>query len=129
MYLYGYVIQQLFVYLAAPRFWWVNVLVCVPASALFAAFSWHFIEKPAQNLRKPLAAAKRHYLALGGYAARRPPVRAGALNALFAGLVFVVALYIAGCLQPEGLLWLAATQIVVVALAYVAPHPGVIALF
>jgi peptidoglycan/LPS O-acetylase OafA/YrhL len=127
MYLYGYVIQQLFVYLAAPRFWWVNVLVCVPASALFAAFSWHFIEKPAQNLRKPLAAAERHYLA--GYAARRPPVRAGALNSLFAGFVFVATLYIAGRLEPEGLLWLAASQVVVVALAYVAPAPGVIAGF
>ena len=129
MYLYGYVIQQLFVYLAAPRFWWVNLLVCVPASALFAALSWHFIEKPAQNLRKPLAAAERHYLARGGYAARRPPVRAGALNSLLAGLVFVVALYIAGRLEPEGLLWLAATQAVVVALAYVAPVPGVVAGF
>jgi len=129
MYLYGYVIQQLFVYLAAPRFWWVNVLVCVPASALFAAFSWHFIEKPAQNLRKPLAAAERHYLTLGGHAPRRPPVRAGALNSLLAGLVFVVALYIAGRLEPEGLLWLAASQVVVVALAYVAPVPGVVAGF
>jgi peptidoglycan/LPS O-acetylase OafA/YrhL len=127
MYLYGYVIQQLFVYLAAPRFWWVTALVCVPASALFAAFSWHFIEKPAQNLRKPLAAAERHYLALGGYAAHRPPVRAGALNSLLAGLVFVAALYIAGRLQPEGLLWLAASQAVIVALAYVAPVPGAIA--
>jgi peptidoglycan/LPS O-acetylase OafA/YrhL len=129
MYLYGYVIQQLFVYLAAPRFWWVNALVCVPASALFAAFSWHFIEKPAQNLRKPLAAAERHYLTLGGHAPRRPPVRAGALNSLLAGLVFVVALYIAGRLEPEGLLWLAASQVVVVALAYVAPVPGVVAGF
>jgi peptidoglycan/LPS O-acetylase OafA/YrhL len=129
MYLYGYVIQQLFVYLAAPRFWWVNVLVCVPASALFAAFSWHFIEKPAQNLRKPLAAAERRYLALGGYAARRPPVRAGALNSLMASLVFVAALYIAGRLEPEGLLWLAATQTIVVALAYIAPVPGVVAGF
>jgi peptidoglycan/LPS O-acetylase OafA/YrhL len=129
MYLYGYVIQQLFVYLAAPRFWWVNLLVCVPASALFAAFSWHFIEKPAQNLRKPLAAAERHYLALGGCAAHRPPVRAGALNSLLAGLVFVVALYIAGRLEPQGLLWLAATQVVVDALAYVAPVPGVVAGF
>jgi peptidoglycan/LPS O-acetylase OafA/YrhL len=64
IYLYGFVIQQLFVSLVAPRFWWVNALVCVPLAALFAAFSWHFIEKPAQKLRKPLAVAERHYLAL-----------------------------------------------------------------
>lgn len=36
----------------------------------------------------------------------------------------VVALYIAGLLEPDGLLWLAATQAVVVALAYIAPVPG-----
>lgn len=66
IYLYGFVIQQLFVYLTAPRFWWVNALACVPLAALFAAFSWHVIEKPAQKLRTPLAAAERHYLALKG---------------------------------------------------------------
>src|SRR3984893_955669 len=127
IYLYGTVIEQLFVHLAAPRFWWVTALVCLPATALFAAFSWHFIEKPAQNLRKPLAAAERHYLALGGYAARHPTVRAGALNSLFACLVFVVALYLAGRLEPEGLLWLAASQFVAVTLAYVSPVSGVVA--
>ncbi|MCI0734822.1 MAG: acyltransferase [Beijerinckiaceae bacterium] len=64
IYLYGFVIQQFFVYLAAPRFWWVNALVCVPVACLFAAFSWHFVEKPAQKLKHPLAVAERHYLAL-----------------------------------------------------------------
>ncbi|MCI0466590.1 MAG: acyltransferase [Beijerinckiaceae bacterium] len=63
IYLYGFVIQQLFVYLAEPRFWWQNALVCVPAACLFAAFSWHFVEKPAQKLKQPLALAERHYLA------------------------------------------------------------------
>jgi peptidoglycan/LPS O-acetylase OafA/YrhL len=64
IYLYGFAVQQLFVHLAAPRFWWVNALVCVPLSVFFAAFSWHFIEKPAQKLRKLLPAVERHYLAL-----------------------------------------------------------------
>lgn len=64
IYLYHYTVAQLFVYLAAPRYWWVTALVCVPASALVAAFSWHAIEKPAQGLRKPLARAERQYLAL-----------------------------------------------------------------
>ncbi|HEY8007482.1 MAG TPA: acyltransferase [Methylocella sp.] len=64
MYLYGSVVLQLFVWLAAPRFWWISALVCVPASALLAAFSWHFIEKPAQSTRKHLAVGEKHYLAL-----------------------------------------------------------------
>lgn len=64
IYLYSYVVQQLFAYLAAPRFWWINALICIPASACLAAFSWHVIEKPAQNLRKPLAIAERYYLNL-----------------------------------------------------------------
>jgi peptidoglycan/LPS O-acetylase OafA/YrhL len=64
MYLYGFVIQQLFVDLTAPRFWWLNALVCIPLAALFAAFSWHFVEKPALGLKRHLAFAERFYLAL-----------------------------------------------------------------
>jgi peptidoglycan/LPS O-acetylase OafA/YrhL len=64
IFLYGWVIQQSFVYLAAPAFWWINALVCVPLSALVAAVSWHFVEKPAQKLRKYLLSAERHYLTL-----------------------------------------------------------------
>jgi peptidoglycan/LPS O-acetylase OafA/YrhL len=62
IYLYGFVIQQLFVYLAAPRFWWLNVSVCIPLAALFDAFSWHFVEKPTQRLKWPLALAEQYYL-------------------------------------------------------------------
>jgi peptidoglycan/LPS O-acetylase OafA/YrhL len=64
IYLYGFVNQQLFVLAAAPRFWIVNALVCVPLTTLVAAFSWHFLEKPAQKLRQPLSLAEQHYLAL-----------------------------------------------------------------
>lgn len=64
IYLYGFVVQQLFVYLTAPRFWWVNALATVPLTAAFAAFSWHLIEKPAQDMRKPLGRLEQHYLLL-----------------------------------------------------------------
>jgi peptidoglycan/LPS O-acetylase OafA/YrhL len=64
IYLYGFVMQQLFVSLGGPRSWWINVLVCVPLSALVAALSWHFVEKPAQKLRQFLPAAERQYLAI-----------------------------------------------------------------
>ncbi len=63
MYIYGSVVLQLFVYLAAPRYWWVNALATIPLTALFAAASWHFVEKPAQKLRNLLPAAERRYLA------------------------------------------------------------------
>ena len=36
------------------RIWWVNLGLAVPIAFIFAAFSWHLVEKPAQ--------AKRHYL-------------------------------------------------------------------
>jgi peptidoglycan/LPS O-acetylase OafA/YrhL len=62
IYLYGFVIQQLFASLLAPRVWWINALACDFLSALFAAFSWHFVEKPAQKLRIPLAITEQHYL-------------------------------------------------------------------
>ena len=64
IYLYGFVNQQLFVHAAAPRSWYVNALVCVPLTALVAAVSWHFLEKPAQNLRRPLMQIERRYLEL-----------------------------------------------------------------
>jgi peptidoglycan/LPS O-acetylase OafA/YrhL len=64
IYLYHFVIIQLFVYLAAPRSGWFTAIICVPLSALVAACSWHFIEKPAQHWRKPLIRAEQHYLAL-----------------------------------------------------------------
>lgn len=63
MYIYGSVVQQLFVFLAAPRYWWLNALATIPLSALFAAYSWHFVEKPAQRWRNLLPAAERRYLA------------------------------------------------------------------
>lgn len=64
IYIYHFVIIQLFVYLVAPRSGWFTAIICVPLSAFVAACSWHLVEKPAQQLRKPLARAEKHYLAL-----------------------------------------------------------------
>jgi peptidoglycan/LPS O-acetylase OafA/YrhL len=64
IYIYHFVIIQFFIYLAAPPYWWDNVLVCIPLSALFAACSWHFIEKPTQKWRKYLPTAEKRYLAI-----------------------------------------------------------------
>ncbi|SFK44964.1 Peptidoglycan/LPS O-acetylase OafA/YrhL, contains acyltransferase and SGNH-hydrolase domains [Sphingomonas sp. NFR04] len=48
LYLYGFVIQQAIAYFPGPgRIWYVNGLVATIISAAFAAFSWHYIEKPA----------------------------------------------------------------------------------
>jgi peptidoglycan/LPS O-acetylase OafA/YrhL len=59
IYLYGFVLQQALA-CAFPwaREWWISILLCVPAATGIAAVSWHFIEKPALNLR-------RHFLSPG----------------------------------------------------------------
>jgi peptidoglycan/LPS O-acetylase OafA/YrhL len=64
IYIYHFVVGQAFVYAAAPSHWWITAVVCIPLTALVAAFSWHAIEKPAQKWRSYLPAAERHYLAL-----------------------------------------------------------------
>jgi peptidoglycan/LPS O-acetylase OafA/YrhL len=57
VFLYGFVIQQLFAFLFPhDRFWWLNILVCIPCALGFAALSWGLIEKPALRLKKPLMA-------------------------------------------------------------------------
>jgi peptidoglycan/LPS O-acetylase OafA/YrhL len=55
VFLYGFVIQQLFAFLfPGLRVWWASILVCVPSALIFAALSWNLVEKPALKLRKPL---------------------------------------------------------------------------
>lgn len=71
IYIYHFVIIQLFIQLAAPRSWVTVALVCLPLTALLATFSWHIVEKPAQKLRHYLPAAERRYLALKGRLAGR----------------------------------------------------------
>jgi peptidoglycan/LPS O-acetylase OafA/YrhL len=79
IYLYGFVIQQALV-AAFPwaREWWINILVCVPVAMGVAAVSWHFIEKPALNLRRYFQpkSAQRNESGLAGLAARKSPLPA-----------------------------------------------------
>jgi peptidoglycan/LPS O-acetylase OafA/YrhL len=60
IYLYGYPIQQAFATLGSwTHHWWLDVIVCLPIAAIFAAFSWRIIESPAQKLKKPLYALEQ----------------------------------------------------------------------
>ena len=60
IFLYGFVLQQaVAATLPWAREWWINILLCVPAAIGVAAISWHFIEKPALNLRRYFQ-PKRH---------------------------------------------------------------------
>jgi len=57
LYLYSFPIQQAIVLLLpAGRIWWINFLLAAPISFLFAAFSWHLVEKPVQKRRSYLYA-------------------------------------------------------------------------
>jgi len=53
IYLYGFPIQQLMVYLfPGYREWYWNIAFSLPVVVLIAVFSWHVVEKPALALRK-----------------------------------------------------------------------------
>jgi len=53
IFLYGFVIQQVLMQqLPWARIWWLNLLLSVVCATLFAAASWHFIEKPALRLKR-----------------------------------------------------------------------------
>ncbi len=55
IYLFGFPIQQTIVYLfPSLREWWLLLLVSLPLTIIFAAFSWHIIEKPTLAMRKHL---------------------------------------------------------------------------
>ncbi|HYM33033.1 MAG TPA: acyltransferase, partial [Candidatus Cybelea sp.] len=56
IYLYSFPIQQAALW-AAPslRIWYINLAIATPLTILFAAASWHYLEKPALSLRKWLA--------------------------------------------------------------------------
>lgn len=45
IYLYAFPIQQTIASFAPMRHWWISILVGLPISVLFAAFSWHCVEK------------------------------------------------------------------------------------
>jgi len=63
IFLYGYVIQQAYMSLdPSLHHWAINIALALPTAALFAAFSWHWVEKPALNLRKPLKRLEDRWL-------------------------------------------------------------------
>ena len=53
IYLFNFPIQQTLVFFfPALREWWLLLLAAAPLTILFAAASWHWIEKPALKLKK-----------------------------------------------------------------------------
>ena len=64
LYLFAFPIQQSYSHLfPGGRFWWANILVALPASLIYAHFSWTFIEKPVLGHRKRLTALVERALA------------------------------------------------------------------
>jgi len=78
IYLYGFVLQQALASFPWAREWWINILVCVPAAAAIAAVSWHFVEKPALDLRRYFQpkSAKHNEPGIAGLTARKSPLPA-----------------------------------------------------
>lgn len=57
IYLYGYAVQQAFVYvLGDSRTWWSVLLGSLVVTTALAALSWHLVEKPVQDHKKPVLA-------------------------------------------------------------------------
>jgi peptidoglycan/LPS O-acetylase OafA/YrhL len=53
IYIFGFPIQQSVVHFFPDhRTWWFNYMIAMPVTLLFAAASWHMIEKPALGLRR-----------------------------------------------------------------------------
>ena len=74
VFLYGFVLQQLVSFiLPCARVWWLNLLISLPVAIVVAAISWHFVEKPALRLRRPLLALERRIPRLVGLLRPWPP--------------------------------------------------------
>ena len=55
VYLYACPMQQTFAWaFPSDRVWWLNILFALPASLVWAAISWHLIEKPVLNRKRAL---------------------------------------------------------------------------
>ncbi len=62
IFLYGFSIQQAFVYVFPTAEWYTNIVVCAPLSALVAAVSWHYVERPALKLKTIIFGIEGLYL-------------------------------------------------------------------
>jgi len=61
IYLYAYPIQQsVWFLLPAGRIWFANFAIALIVTGLFAALSWHFVEKPALRLKRFIPRRKQH---------------------------------------------------------------------
>lgn len=76
VYLYAFPFQQAVVLLfPAQRIWWLDFIIALAPVALFAAFSWHVIERPVLSQRKRIIAAADRLAAPLAGALRRPAFR------------------------------------------------------
>jgi peptidoglycan/LPS O-acetylase OafA/YrhL len=56
IYLYGCPIEQaVWHYIPAAREWWLLYVIALPVTFIFAALSWHWIEKPFLGLKRKMA--------------------------------------------------------------------------
>lgn len=65
IFLFGFPIQQAVTQVMGPvyREWWWNIAIALPLTLLFAALSWHAVEKPCLALRGPLKRLEDRLLA------------------------------------------------------------------
>jgi peptidoglycan/LPS O-acetylase OafA/YrhL len=72
IYLFNFPIQQSIMKIfPAMDNWWVLMSISIPATLIFSAFSWHYIEKPALSLKNRKWSKNPGYIWLGGLL--RPP--------------------------------------------------------
>jgi len=64
VYIYAFPLQGLVLHLYGPMTPWTNVLLAVPFTFMFAALSWHFIEKPCLMRSKQQSPVVRLKLSL-----------------------------------------------------------------
>ena len=76
IFLYGYVVQQTIVYVFPwSHHWYLNIMLSMPCIILVAAASWHWVEKPALKLRRPLTRAEAWHVGWMARMAGRPASR------------------------------------------------------
>jgi peptidoglycan/LPS O-acetylase OafA/YrhL len=109
IYIYGFPIQQAVVHFLPHIGGWFNFALALPITLLFAACSWHMIEKPALALRKRFSAGPPSAAVLTDISAWRRPEYAIAVALIAYGLfvadasgVFPVSEHVKGFNQKGG---------------------------